>query len=180
MKRLAIAIVMMMLPLVVGAQTITPGPQAVLRLLYWTGTSVGNAADTTENTLQSFTLPASTLLNAGDRVRIVAGGTMAASTDTKTARIKVGGQNLAAVAGTTAGGTSWRGEVELIKVSSNVQSVAAFSIVNNTGASIGSLGQTLTDTGTLAILITGQNSTNSVLGSITCRFVTVEYIPVTP
>src|SRR6185369_2057528 len=53
--------------------------------------SVGNGADTTEDTLQTFSIPAATLRTVGDRLRIVAGGTYGATTDSKTVKVKIGG-----------------------------------------------------------------------------------------
>src|SRR6185369_8740398 len=61
--------------------------------------SVGNGADTSEDTLPTVVLAAGLLRSVCDRVRIVAGGTMGATTDTKNGRIKFGGTTVANATG---------------------------------------------------------------------------------
>lgn len=149
---------------------------AGLHRLFITGTSVGNGADLTEDTLQSFTIPANTLANVGDTIHIYAAGTLGATTDSKTPRIKVGGTNL--VVATTAASTltKWYASVIIMKTGTNTQTYMTTTSGNTAvlaGITNGTL--TLTDSATIALLVTGQNTTNSVAGSVTCQMLVVNF-----
>lgn len=147
--------------------------------LYITGASVGNGADTTEDTLQSFTLPAGLLANVGDSVRIFAGGTFAASTDTKRVRLKIGGQVVNGFhQGTTTGAIAWALDCSIVKTGSSTQAYVSLGSVQSTagqdGTAVGTL--SLTDTSTIVVSITGQNQSTSTANSITCQLISVDYI----
>lgn len=164
-----------------SAQTVSPGPRGPQNIFsYQSGTGTGNGADLTEDTLQSFTLPAGQLLNVGDRIHVTAGGTLGATTDTKVIRLKLGSSgSVCGIQSTTAGQTAWAMICDIIKTSSNNQLISGLTM--NTNAAAGTnvtLNQT--DTGTLALVITGQNSTNSVLNSLVLRNMIVDYIPAGP
>ena len=139
--------------------------------------SVGNGADLTEDTLQSFTIPSAQLRNMGDIIRVKAGGTMGATTDVKAARVRLAGSNVAQVTSAVAGGTSWAIEVDVQKTASNAQILTGWGLAQSTVVTALTAATVLTDTGTIALTVTGQNTTNSVAGSITCRYLTVEYLP---
>lgn len=147
------------------------------RILYVTGTSVGNGADTTEDTLQSFTMAAGQLANVGDVIRITAGGTFAGSTDSKQVKIKFANAAMSIPTGSTVGATRWAANVAITKTGTNTQSfiVGAENISASPGTNSGTL--TATDANALTIAVTGQNSTNSVAGSVTCQVLLIEYIP---
>lgn len=147
------------------------------KLLYSTGTNVGNTAATTEDTLQSYTIPANTLRNVGDRVRIIVSGSLGATTDTKIMRVKVGGSNLVVPQASTTAATAWRAQLDLIKTGASTQATMGYGNALNSAVHVVSSNTTFTDTSTIALLITGQNTTNSVADSVTCRYVTVEYLP---
>lgn len=146
--------------------------------LYVTGSSVGNGADLTEDTLQTYTLPGGTLINVGDRLHVVAGGAYAASTDSKSARVKIGATQLATPSGTTVNTTTWQVDAWVVKTGNNAQSYNASAVVVNTSSAGGRSGTaTLTDTGALNIVVTGQNTTASTANSITCQYFAVDYYP---
>jgi hypothetical protein len=152
------------------------GPTGI-HLLYQTSTSVGNGADTTEDTLQTFVVPAGKLAAVGDRLVIELSGTMAASTDSRTSRVRLnGGSNIGGITGTTVNHTQWVNRVVIMKTGSNTQSVVSNATVSAAPLGLVSL-LTVTDTAAITITVTGQNNTNSVAGSITCRYMTVDYIP---
>lgn len=159
----------------VGAQTISP-PSTTYSLLYVTGTSVGNGADTTVDTLQTFQLPAGQLANVGDVVKITASGTFAASTDSKTASVTFGGLGISAQAASSVGAIRWSVTIWVIKTGSNQQTRLVLADINgstNSGSSSGIA--TITDTSPITINVTGQNATNPVAGSVTCGGLIVEY-----
>jgi len=140
--------------------------------------SNGNGADTTEDTIAAcgYTVSAAQLASIGDRLHIVAAGNFAASTDNKTARIKLGGVTQVSVSGTTAGQTSWRSDTYFVKNGSNTQVNAGFGAANANITNTTSTGA-LTDTNTIAITVTGQNATTATANSITCTLILVEFTP---
>lgn len=148
---------------------------AGLHRLFITGTSVGNGADLTEDTLQSFTIPANTLANVGDVIHIYAAGTFGGTTDNKSVRIKFGGNNIDLPSTSTASVTKWWAEVIVMKTGTNTQTYmsTAGSSASIPGTTTGTL--TLTDSSTIALLVTGMNSTNSVAGSVTCQMLVVNF-----
>ena len=176
---------MMLLPGIAAAQTVIGGApgnlgRAATLFSYQDATGTGNGADTTEDTLKSFTVPAATLLSAGDRLHVTAGGTLAASTDTKIIRLKLGSSgSVCGVQSTTVGQTSWAMICDIIKTDVNKQTISG--LTQNTNASAGTNNTlTQTDTGTLALVITGQNSTSSVANSLVIKNMIVDYIPAGP
>lgn len=151
-----------------------PATPTKITRLNLTTTSVGNGADTTEDTLQSFTIPANTLVNVGDTLRIIAGGVFAASTDNKTVRVKLGGTAISSPTGITAGSIRWGVEAWVVKTGSNTQSYLSTGATVSGTQGTDTFTLSLTDTSTIALTITGQNSTNSSANSVTCRFLIVE------
>jgi hypothetical protein len=150
-------------------------------VLFITGTSVGNGADTTEDALQSFTLPAGILANVGDMIRITAGGSAGGTTDAKLVRIRLGSITGTIVANPTlnvATMTRWSAIVALVKTGPNAQSYAGNASLAVGGSASGALAgpATLTDTAPIQIIVTGQNNTNPVAGSVLCTFLSVEFI----
>jgi hypothetical protein len=162
------------------AQQVSPALLNAEVPLYVTGVSVGNGADTTEDQLQTYTLPAGQLANVGDIIHITAGGVFAGSTDSKTVKVKFAGAALSIPTGSTVGQTRWSSEVWIVKTGSNTQSFMA--VGTNVSASAGTNNgtATATDTNALAVTVTGQNATNSVAGSVTCQYLAVQYIKAPP
>jgi hypothetical protein len=85
--------------------------------LYLATSNVGTAASTSEQTLQSYTLPANTLANDGDEIKIVAAGTFAATTRSRTVKLYgSSGVVIMSLTGVTSSATlSWRFEVTITR-----------------------------------------------------------------
>ena len=145
-------------------------------LLYQSSTLVGNGADLTQDVLQTFTVPANTLLNVGDRLIIRASGTFISSTDSKTAALQWGGGNLLVLNVTTASQQVWRVEAEIMKTGANAQTSSVCFVTNSNTTTATVTTTTRTDTAGIVINVTGQNATNSVASSVTCRYFTVDYV----
>lgn len=163
------------------ASSLSRNSSGVATILCSTGASVGNGADTTEDIMQTCTVPAAQLANTGDRLHIVAAGTLGATTDTKSVKVRLGGiaGNIGAnLIATITGSTSWSVDLWVLKTGSNTQTVIYNGAVASASspASARSSTTTLTDTNTISIVVTGQNSTNSVAGSVTCQTLLVDYI----
>src|SRR5215472_6217045 len=145
--------------------------------LYSTFSSVGNGADTTEDTLQTYVVPASTLVNVGDRFRIELFGTLAASADTKTIRVRLNaGTAIATYAASAAGQTTWALWVSIAKTGPNAQSATGQSLGSSNSSNANGTTTSITDTSPITITVTGQNSTTATAGSLTCRYMTVDYL----
>jgi hypothetical protein len=146
--------------------------------LYAVGISVGNGADLTQDTLQSFIVPAGILANVGDTLHIFASGTAGATTDAKTVTIKLNAPSLAAFNLNVAAATRWTSDIYITKTGPNTQSYGNMSATPGAPSASQVTNGTLalTDTAALPLLVTGQNATNSVAGSITCQLLTVDFI----
>jgi hypothetical protein len=171
----------------VSAQPLPPpggglGTSSGIATLYTfgNGAGVGNGADTTEDTLLTYNIPAATLKAVGDRIRIIVNGACAGSTDSKTARLRLNGSGaLQAVNCTTASNTGWTiyMEVQKIGAGSTQQLTLNYSLVNNGNAVVGGGSAVITDTSPIALTVTGQNSTTATANTILLRYVAVEYLP---
>lgn len=106
--------------------------------LYSNTASVGNTNDTSEDTLFTYTLPASTLAAAGDKIHIVVGSRWAANAHTKTLKLYFGSQVLYTATGTNSG-----------------YSISTDFYVNKTGSSTQQINGTLTESTTNTLSATG-------------------------
>jgi hypothetical protein len=143
------------------------------------GGSNGNGADLTEDPLTAcnYTIPANQLASVGDTIHVVAEGTMAASTDNKTAKVKFNGTPIGATVNTSAAAaTTWRIDGNLTRIASGAQRWSSFNLGQAIGASVGGQNTSITDTATIALTITGQNATNAVANSVTCSSLTVDFM----
>lgn len=162
------------------AQSVTPGAGPVTAL-YVTGASVASTADINEDVLQTYTLPANTLANAGDRLRIYAGGSALGSTDNKNARLRIAagaGGIMAAANLVTASGTRWAIYTEIVKTGAGTQTANSLGHVANSTNSDGLslVTATVPDNAPIVIQVTGQNATNPTAGSVTCGYFSVELV----
>lgn len=163
------------------AQPGPPGPSGFKRLFsVFPTSSNGNGADLTEDVIApcAYTIPAGQLANIGDTLHIRVGGNMGATTDVKTARVKLNNLGVGAtVIASTAPGTSWREDGYLAKTGSNTQTISWYSFAGNstTAAFATVTALAITDAAPIALSVTGQNATNSVAGSITCTWLTVDF-----
>ena len=178
-KLLLSALVLAVVSLAAKAQPIPAVSTSSSSALYVTGQAVGNGSDTTQDTLQTFTLPAGKLQNVGDQVLIAAGGQLAATTDNRTARILVGGTQVMGFTSTSASATRWATQVLVTKTGSNTQSYMTL-VSANSGTSADSNTLTKTDTNTIVLSATGQDTTSATANSIICQYFTVSYIPAPP
>jgi hypothetical protein len=158
-----------------------PGSNGSVAVLYTYGnnTGVGNGADSTEDTLLTFNIPAGTLKGVGDRLKIFASGTCPATTDNKVARVRLNNTGaLQGVACVAVGNTSWFIYMEVQKNAAGASqqqssySMAAAGSMATTNAAL-----TLVDTSPIALTVTGQNSTAATANSVVVKYVSVEYLP---
>jgi hypothetical protein len=146
------------------------------RLLYQSSTLVGNGADITEDVLQSFNVIGGSLRTIGDRLIFRAGGNILGNPDLKRVSVRWGGNSIGNA--TYSGGSvqAWRviGEILLTSVSTQTVSLQFSSFIGSGQAGL-ALSNRPNQVDTV-LDVTGQNESNPVASSITCRYFTVDYV----
>lgn len=138
-----------------GLSTGTFNPEGVLSI---NTTSTGNGADTTEDTLLSYTLPAKALSANGKGLKITAWGNTAANADNKTMKLYFGSEVITtATAATNAKG--WILELEVFRTGASAQTVFGQGQVDTTNVTPLVTTGAETDTATITIKVTGQAGT---------------------
>lgn len=137
-----------------------------------TGTT---SATTVDQTLMSYTMPASQLANSGDGVRVVCWGTTASNSNAKTAKLNFGNSQITtANASPTPNASKWRLELVVLRSGAATQTVmgngmvlaAPVSIYTNAG----------TDALTSSVAITCQGNTPTASQDLTAQGMLVEQI----
>ena len=151
----------------------------VHQTLYTNGTLVGNGADTTEDTLMTYTIPANTLANVGDRIEIKASARMSAITDVRYYRIRIGGCSgtiIALLTSASASMTAVSATAWVLKTGSNAQSYGSLTggTTQTTNAYAGTA--SLTDTSTIQICVTGQDATAATANVVQAQMLLVDFI----
>ncbi len=144
-------------------------------------TSVGNGADTTEDTLQTYTLPASTLAVNGQALRIKVRGQFSTLSATKTIRVYFGATVIATYFNTAAALFNLDLDTTIMRASATTQTSSAIVVEaanNSTGGQTFNeqLSPTETLSGNIIIKVTGQ-STVGTANAVTCDVVLVEFLP---
>lgn len=136
-----------------GGSTVNPEGVLFVNL-----TSTGNTADTTEDTLLTYTLPAKTLSATNKGLKIRAWGATAANADNKTMKLYFGSEVITTpTAATSAKG--WELELEVYKNGTNTQVVFGKGQVDLTNVTPLVTTGAETDTSTILIKLTGQAGT---------------------
>lgn len=138
------------------------------------GTAASSGNDTTEDTIFTYTLPASTL--TGTRViTVIASGTLKADSSTKTTKMYFGTTVLSVGTGTQSG-ISWRGQMEIIRSGASTQIITNSASYGGTITAPTVVAGADTDTGTIVIKVTGQNTGTASVNAVQGNFfaVTVE------
>jgi hypothetical protein len=155
-----------------GTQTYRPSG-----LLDVSATQVGNGADTTEDTLYTYTIPANTLSATSRVIRVRAWGSWVnPGTDNKTVRLNFGGSNILVQAGgfTTGAFEVWG--MVIYQSPGNQVAFGAFPVQQGASTQTAS-SLTKTETDPIALKITGQNNTTATANTIIIKGVIVEMLP---
>jgi hypothetical protein len=142
---------------------------------YFSQTGTGNGADTTEDTLQTYTLPANALDKAGRSIYIYAWGSYVNTNGTKNARLYFGTQSIAAQSAGQVGNTSWALEFVVGKAAANQQVVSGQIVVGTAHGGVVNSSPTITDTAAITIKVTGQNSTSANANTVVLNGLFVTY-----
>lgn len=143
-------------------------------VIYSAFTPVGNGADTTEDVLQSFTLPAASLATNGKALRVRLSGTTAANADTKVSQIYFGATNITLFNGAV-NGVLWYSDFTVVRTSATTQDMFQFG---GQALSIGYGHATPTETlaNAIVVKVTGRNSSNPTANSVVCNWMLVEVL----
>lgn len=136
--------------------------------------SVGNGADTTEDTLKTFSLPANALDQINRGVYIYAWGSYGNTPGTKAAKLYFGSTSLAAATGQN---TGWALEFVIGKSAANTQQISGQQIVGTVhGGVTNTANASNTDTAAIVIKLTGQNSTSANANTIVLNGMYVQFM----
>lgn len=135
--------------------------------------SVGNGADTTEDTLKTFALPANALDVAGRGIHVYAWGTYANNTNTKAAKLYFGSEIVTAASGNN---VSWSLEMWAIKSGANTQQISGQPITGTSHGGIANQSGAEADTAAITIKVTAQDSTSATANAIVLNGMFVEFM----
>lgn len=135
--------------------------------------SVGNGADTTEDTLKSFPLPANALDAVGRGIYIYAWGTYANNTNSKTARLYFGAASISALSQNNVG---WALEMVVGKSAANVQQVNGQSVVGTSHGGTTTAAGAEVDTAAVTIKLTGQDATSATASAIVLNGMFIQFM----
>ena len=138
--------------------------------------NVGTTAVTTEETLFTYTLPASTVTASGKGIRIKASGSTAANGTTKTIRLKIDGNVLVYnVTVTAPNNDKWVFEATILRSGASTSSSYGIMHIGTASEAIVIGSPAVTWANANDIVVTGQNGTSGA-NNIVCGLVTVELI----
>lgn len=135
--------------------------------------AAGNGADTTEDILKSFSLPANSLDTTNRCIYIYAWGTYANNTNTKAAKLYFGSTSIAAATGNN---TSWALEMVIGKSAANAQRINSQNITGTTHGGTTTATGSETDTAAITIKVTGQDSTSATANAIVLNGMFVNFM----
>lgn len=130
--------------------------------------SVGNGADTSEDTLFTFSLPALALAVAPNGLTVRAFGTLANNADSKIVRLYFGSQFYSLGSVTTAN-VGWKIDMTVFKTGANTQTILCQGMIGATPIALTVITGTQTDTSPIVIKVTGQAGTanaNDIVGNL--------------
>lgn len=139
--------------------------------LYQQVSASNTTAVTTEESLKTYTVPLNTL-RIGSRLRVKAFGTVANNANTKTLRLKFGGDTIMEYATPTGVAAGWQIEAEIFVTTLTAESYVA-NASSDTARKTTSGALTKDVTTNLVVLLTGQNGTASA-NDIICQGLIVE------
>jgi hypothetical protein len=120
---------------------------------------VGNTNDTTEDTLFTYSLPASSLDTTGRALFITAFGSFANNSHSKHARLYFGSEVIDSGANTTTGGIGWVLEMTVLKTGSSTQIISSQTVAGTVHGGCTTQAGAETDTSAITIKVTGQTGT---------------------
>ncbi len=141
----------------VGTGTLLPMGNISTQL---SATGIGNGADSSEDTLFTFSLPASSFDIAGRGLAFLAFGKLAANSDTKTTRARFGSSIAYTSGGLTLSGVSWFLRGSIWKTGASTQQSLFEGQFGTTILAPQTEAGSETDTGAITVKVTGQSGSS--------------------
>jgi hypothetical protein len=153
------------------------------RRLYSAYTNVGIAANTTEQTLQTYTLPGGTLAINGQAIRVTTRGLYANTSRSRQMRLYFGATVVTFMSSSTASAFNNAQEILLIRTGATTQ--IAFGPSENAGSSITSISSRFIEfndpaetlANDIVIKVTGQSGVGAAANDVSCDLMLVEFLP---
>ena len=136
--------------------------------------AAGTGADTTEDTLYTYALPANALSAVGKSVRVRVWGSTAANGDNKTAKLYFGATAFSSGAA-AANAKDWYLEALVTKTAANTQTACFNGTFNGTALATQVSAPAETDSAAITIKATGANGT-AAANDLTARCFIVEFL----
>lgn len=166
-------------PPIINAGAVGAGaflPMGALANLF-NGSGSGNGADTTDDTLFSYPLPANSLDTIGRALKVRAYGGFAANGNNKTVKLWFGSQVVFTTGVLTLSAVGWSVEMLVTKAAANVQLGMGTGISFNTFAAASQVFfGTQTDTAPITILVTGASPTTGAANDVLGYGLVVEFL----
>lgn len=156
-----------------GIAAVTPGANGVLNSQV-SAAGAGNTADTNEDVLFTYSLPANTLVNTGKGLRITAWGKTAANADNKTMKLYFGSEVITTPTAAT-NNKGWWLELDVFRTGASTQQVFGLGQVDTTAVTVYSAAGAETETAAITIKVTGTAGTANA-NDILCFGMVVETI----
>lgn len=155
------------------------GGSGSVRLDSQTSTT-GNANDNVEATLETYSIPASTVINTGSAIRVTAWGTFATNNHTKTLRIYFGSTAISNAFATSIA-VSWQLQMEVIRTGSGTQTIQVrYMVASTTAVSVQTLVQTTSaeaEGSPIVVKVTGQVTGTTAANDVVCKAMLTEFLP---
>lgn len=141
----------------------------------YSATGIGNGADTTDDTLFTYTLPANALNTTGQAIRVTAWGGFAANGNNKRVIINFGTYQIST--GTiTDNAKGWKAQMIVGRNGASSQVISGEILHDTTWITEAFSTQTITDTAPIVIKITGASQTSGTANDVVAYGFLVEFL----
>lgn len=138
---------------------------------------VGNAADTTDDTLFTYTLPANSLDAINRTLLITAAGKLAANGNNKQIKLWFGGTAIVVTGVVTGNAVGWLLSAQVVKTGANAQLAFGSSQVGATPNALAvPAALAITDTAGIIIKVTGASGTTGAAGDVLGQFFEINWM----
>lgn len=165
-------------PPVIGAGAVGAGRihPAGLISTQVSATGVGNGADTTDDVLYSYSLPASSLDVVGRGVRVSSFGSFGSTANNKRIQFAINGSVVFGSGTLTSNGGWWSLRAEFYKSATNQQVGTTDLIVNGIVANTVIILATATDTSAMTLAVTGASQTTGAANDVVANGLVVDFL----
>jgi hypothetical protein len=156
------------------AVTTTTHAQQPLRVIRQQVFDFGTGADTTEDALHQFSLPANTLNPTNACVYIFVAGVTGANTDSKDIRLYFGSTVIASALAQTANAKSWFASAYVCRTGANAQSAFGTAQVDTSPTAPAVTSPAENETGNIVVKVTGKDNTAANAGAVVQKLLIIQ------